>query len=207
MLNIHQVNGLKNYFYSIIKANRNLLMLASTNPMNVVVPFETYLYNVVTEIPRLIPMKKLNSGQIQIIDDGILKLKIMNSQMSNLFEKLLTEKYDIIESVLEFRNKYQHIPHLIKINSISDMTQNFATFGYDINGREKSIRIDDIIILMKEINSIYMTIFDALEEYKQESSTNSLYIEKITMIRFSNFNKIFDLPIPIVKIIGLSFIE
>lgn len=200
------INGIGVYFFLLEAINEKLYKLI-TCKYDDVEEVEILFFDLVVNISRLIPMKHRNLSD----SDGILKLSKYFDFLPADFRKIFDNYSDELNNMHDVRNKFEHVPHIIKWTNYFDgntfkkirfineeynndiIENNIKSIEKRKKNKEKLewiVDTNEIIKIIVNVNHVFIKIQNRLKEYFENNDAALKYfnLEKINSISLTKYN-------------------
>jgi len=166
------------------------------------------IFDVIQNIPRIIPYKYCKSKKIYYIakGDGLIEFEYALPFIKTDYETIFKKHYSFIVKVQKIRNKYEHKIHGAK--HIATDYGNYILFGFifemlkeetketkDNNEKaENPIEIcaGEMLSFIKDINALFSKIQNEVKQYVFKNNNSALYYDRILRVDFMEFNEIYE---------------
>lgn len=194
-MNREIANAVSGYLETLYSMNQKLLQLCGIDASEDFEDNSKKLLDIIQDIPRVVPYSFNNNKKIlEYVDrNGLLEYKWEIIYLAEEYDKILDENYIFLDNVRDIRNKYEHKMHGIQHTaSLSDSSLLFE-FLFDVGNKEIIVTSDDLIKLIKSINTLFSRIVSDIKKYAIENKlTDYSYYKKINRFDFKDFNELYD---------------
>ncbi len=200
-------NGIAIYCEWLYEVNKKIIELTGLDCINDRIKMEKLFLEISSNIMKLVPCKTdmKNRKAEQTRKDGILdftsELDFLQDDYDDLFNKYNRALYKI----KIIRNKYEHIPHKLKMMNSSSGSTSYpnVTFTYD-NGRKNiyiydkdynyDVKTEEFIEIVNLLNTTFNKIINELKKFREtndEKYGDHPFLVKYTAINYEIFNRLF----------------
>jgi len=188
--------ALLEYIDSLDDTNKNLIKACGIEAHgHATHSLRKLIFNVVQEIPRLIPYIFDQHHHVQLITkrDGLMEYRKQIHYLEADYERILTDNYDFLDKVRRIRNTYEHQMHKNKLSSSGNGTLHLFEIKFKIDDNVVSVCADDFITLMKQLNILFARLVNDIRLYAHNNNQNHHYFYRIaTKIDFLDFNTMYE---------------
>lgn len=201
-------NAVFGYFEALYNLNRDLLILCGLDACDHFEQFGKQMQDIIRTIPRIVPYSYDKEKKQYKLENngGLLEYADDISFLREDYQAILDKHYDFLVAVKKVRNKIEHQMHGAN-RSDSGSSEREVSFDctYAIAEAEYTIKSDDIIRFMKDINVMFAKIQRHVEKIAyEEDKTYYPYYRRLLRIRFADFNLLYDSQL--LKIIGKTLL-
>jgi len=188
--------SLLEYIESLDDTNKNLLRACGAELHgHASHTLRKVIFNIVQEIPRLIPYGFDQKNHVQIITkrDGLMEYRRQIDYLESDYEQLLHNNYDFLDKIRRIRNTYEHQMHKNKLSSSGSGNLHLFDIQFKVDNAPVSVCADDFINLMKELNILFAKLVGDINTYAQATDQAHHYLyRRAGNIDFLDFNTIYD---------------
>lgn len=191
-MNTEIASSLSGYIETLYNLNQKLIKLCGTN---VSIKYEfshKEILDIIQDIPRLVPYLSNNGVLESSNSDGLLEYRKEISYLSDDYNKIIKDNYEILNKTKKIRNKYEHKMHEIRRRSSISGKNSYFEFVFKVRGEIIKIEAKELIDLVKQLNLLFSKLIKDIKKYiSEEDKSNHPYYKRITRFDFENFNEIY----------------
>jgi hypothetical protein len=153
------------------------------------------IFNIVQEIPRLIPYTFDQHLTKQIITnrDGLMEYRKHIPYLTHAYKQILADNYSLLDNIRKIRNTYEHQMHKNKLSSSGGGTLHLFDIKFKVDESSVSICADDFITLIRALNVLFHRLARDIIVYAENSHRqHHYYYRKATSINLLDFNTIYE---------------
>ncbi len=196
------------YFQTLKNINKNLIYLCALEAGELPDKLNEILYEITTNIPRIMPIKYVDNKLVTVEDDGLLRFKKTLPDLNEKFKTVIKENYDLLESVWQTRNKFQHSMHDVFVLQSFSGTDTPLEFIVEVRDKEFEFTVPDLISLVQDLNTVFAeTITSIGVQAKNKKMECSSFLRKLLTFDFNALNDIMSLEFIKIKILGRTLLS
>ena len=189
-------NAVFGYFEALYNLNLDFMILCGLDACDHFEQFGKQMQDIIRTIPRIVPYsydKKEKQYKLEN-NGGLLEYADDISFLREDYQAILVKHYDFLVAIKKVRNKIEHQMHGAN-RSDSGSSEREISFDctYAIAEVEYTIKSDDIIRFMEDINVMFAKIQRHIEKIAyEEDKTYHPYYRRLLRIKFTDFNSLYD---------------
>jgi hypothetical protein len=186
------ITSLYRYFEALFELNQTLIILHGIDILDG--NCYKYIEKIFTLLPKLIPYKNCRNDNTCYLanNDGLLCFSNEIPFLAVSYQAILDDHSSTLIRIKKVRNKLEHSLHNVRITRTTSVNSDLS-IEYDIKGNEIEITIDEIVAVVKRINTLYYDIQCLLEnDSANHTVINEPYYRKMVEFLFVKFNEIYE---------------
>ncbi len=200
-------NAIYGYIDVLYTSNKRLIKLCGSDAIDDFNVGSKVILDLIQDIPRIIPYCSVNEKKVKLIKkDGLLEFDESLPYLKQKYEQIIINNKEVLIKIKKIRNKYEHKLHDAKIMSHYSGNDSWFKFGLKVNDAifnketnehenvtyEYYIDSYELISLIKEVNELFDCIINDISNYAYLNQIDHPFFRKLSRIKFSNFNKIYE---------------
>ncbi len=193
-MDVKIANAVGGYLETLYDVNVKLIKLCGIDIMSSYENNERLVLDIVQDIFRLFPYKYDRKKKLLALDysGGLLEFKDAFEFLKNDFLDILKTNDELLNSIRQIRNKYEHKMHAVRIIGQGSGSLSLFDFDFVIDEIHFSLYAGSLIALLTQLNSVYLKIQREVAFFARDNGkTDYAYYRRLTRFDFDDFSKIY----------------
>lgn len=199
------------YFRVLQDINKNTLLLCGLEANDDLLLKDKIIFAIANNVMRVIPIESSDGKMFISKRDGLMEFKTEFPKLRELYKAILNKNKELLFSIKEMRNKFQHSMHnVVSLSSFSGTDEPLKiTFEILIDKKKclRKICTEELVDLVKEINVLYEHLYIELQKEISIKHYDNAFIRKTFSINLKKLNEVLSLNFHHRKIIGRTMLN